>query len=107
MHTPFFPNYSSATKNASFVSSGMFDPVVLLHARRVGQQHRILQRSQPIDQPIPVVGGFNADLFESLFVRQSAISRGDLPTEETAGTGENPFSRTTQTGRASWRPWAR
>jgi hypothetical protein len=44
----------------------MLDPVVLLHARGVGQHHRIFQRRQPIDQPIPVVGRFDGHLFQAL-----------------------------------------
>src|SRR6266851_6782354 len=45
----------------------MLDAAVLLHGRRIGQHHRILQRLQSVHQPVPIVSGLHRHLLQPLF----------------------------------------
>src|SRR6266404_3110791 len=45
----------------------MLDAAVLLHGRRIGQHHRILQGLQSVHQPVPIVSGLHCHLLQPLF----------------------------------------
>ena len=48
---------------------GVLEPVVLLHGRRVGQDHRITVVLQSVHQPIPVVSRFHRNLLQTFLKR--------------------------------------
>ena len=49
------------------------EPVVLIDPRGVGQHHRILLITQPIDQPIPVVSRFHRHFLQPPLVRRQHL----------------------------------